>query len=184
MDAQALRPRACRGAGEGDGAGSTQLSFGGCLPGPRRALLRRSARKMEYARARPHGGRDPVASLVLVAEKGTRSCRGRGDPRGGRFAAGDRGRRTSVHDQPSLLRLVLRAIQGPRARGEDISGSLPTAHRIWGPGSARPREPGGDLARRAAPRLADPLRKLPPAVRTNGALRSLGRGQAGGHLLL
>ena len=51
--------------------------------------------------------------------------------------ARDRRGGPSPDDEPPLLRLVLREVQGPRTRREDLPGTLAAADRVRGAGAAR-----------------------------------------------
>src|SRR5215203_1238801 len=101
--------------------------------------------------------------MDALAAADPRPCGGACDLTGGRRQARNRCGGPSSDDEPSLLRLVLREIQGPGAGRERLSRALATADGVRGTGPAQPRVARGDLAFRDAPRLERPLAELPPS---------------------
>src|SRR5215212_8807955 len=170
MDPSPERSGARRRTGEGYGPRSPQLPFGGGLPRPRRAVLRSAPRKMERSRASAHRCRGALATLVALAAARSgprdRVCH----LRGGRVPARDRGGGPSAHNDPPVLRLVLRQVQRPGAGREDPARSLAAADRVRGAGAPESGYAGGDLAFETSTGLGLPLPQLPPPGGAHDAL--------------
>src|SRR5215212_9772610 len=100
--------------------------------------------------------------MDALAASGPRPRGNACDLTGGLRQASNRCGGPSPDDEPSLLRLVLRELQGPRAGREGFPRALAAADGVRGTGAAGSRVARGDLAFRDAARLERPLAELPP----------------------
>src|SRR5215210_3160761 len=117
--------------------------------------------------------------MDALAAAGPGPCGNACDLGGGRHKASNRCGGPPPDDKPSLLRLVLRAIQGPGADREDPSRTLAAADGVRGTGDAGSRIAPGDLAFRDATRLERPHAELSPPGPAYGSLRAMERRSVG-----
>src|SRR5215213_4227291 len=128
---------------------------------------------MEPSRSSAHRRRGALPAMDALAAAGPRPCGGACDLGRGRRQARNRCCGPSPDDEPPLLRLVLREVQGPGAGREGLSRILAAADGVRGAVPSRSRVARGDLALRDAARLERPLPELPPSDPAYGPLCSV-----------